>query len=228
MFHQRWTRDGATLSTAMEPFSALLKDRVKQNAAETNQVASIFARVAPPGSGVEVYGELYREDHNYNLRDLIGEPDHASAYTVGLRRAWLTDERVVRAITIEAANGRISPIQRIRSQAPIYIHTALTEGHTFLGQPLGSSAVFGGGGITAVVEQIAAQRSYSVEGGLRRTVQQYEGGIYGGRLSGFYELSLRRNEQGHNGFHGWTIGVERGFGLERGGNLTIERTFQWR
>ena len=227
MFHQRWSRTAATLSTAMEPFSVLYKTQAGELAAETNQMASIFARLAPPGGGVEVYGELYREDHSANFRDLVGEPDHASAYSVGLRRAWLVEGGVIRAFTLEGANGRISHIQRVRDQAPVYIHTALTEGHTFLGQPLGSSAAIGGGGVTAIVEQIEAQRSYSAEASLRRSVQRYEGGTWNGRLSGFYGLSLSRKEIDKNRTGSWSIGADYGFGFERGVNLTLERSFRW-
>ncbi len=45
----------------------------------------------------------------------MGEPDHASAYMLGLRRVWRR-ESDVRAVTAEHANGRIAHLVRVRPQ----------------------------------------------------------------------------------------------------------------
>ncbi|HJQ21035.1 MAG TPA: hypothetical protein VJ867_11860 [Gemmatimonadaceae bacterium] len=225
VMQQRWTSESASMETALEPFGAIFKNSVRANAPETNQLASVFVRIAPPRAGIEVYGELLRDDHNVTVVDLFGEPDHESAYVVGLRRAWRNAQGAVRAVTVETANGRISHLQRVRPQASMYIHTAITEGHTNRGQLLGSSAVFGGGGTTVSYESVQESRSFGVEGSVRRSVQNWEGGTWNGRVSGFAELRVRTTRIVRDRPLGWSVGLDHGFGFERGTNLTLQQTF---
>ena len=101
------------------PFTGLLKasnPTGETSSKDYNQVASVFARVAPRGAGIEAYGELYREDHNVDFRDLVGEPDHQSAYTLGVRRAWLRADSVLSAFTFEVQNSRVSHLVRVRER----------------------------------------------------------------------------------------------------------------
>ena len=95
------------------PFSGLLKKYLRNPDApgpgNYNQVASVFMRIAPRNSPAELYGEFYREDHSWDKRDLIGEPDHDSAYLIGLVRNWFNEPAGNGGtLTLEIANSRIS------------------------------------------------------------------------------------------------------------------------
>lgn len=220
-FHVR--RDGSMTfgSVATLPFSGLLKVRSRDvDVGGFNQLASVFLRVAPPRSGGEVYGELYREDHNVDTRDLIGEPDHISAWVIGVRRAWHS-RTGVNALTIERANGRISHLIRVRSQGPIHIHTPITEGHTYRGQPIGSSGLIGGGGSTLAFTRVQQQRVLTFRLESRARAQSGEGGLWQDRRLGHYAGDVSVVQRGSRGNRAYGIGVQSGYGDSRRVNLTL-------
>lgn len=227
VFHVRGGPSRVSWATATLPFSGLVKTRSAAAEARVggyNQLASFFTRVSP-GGGVEVYGELYREDHNANSRDLIGEPDHQSAYTLGLRRAW-SHEATVSAMTFERVNGRITHLARVRGQGPMYTHSQLTEGHTFRGQPLGSVAALGGGSMAASWSRIEPARSWTVTTEIGSAVQDGEGGTFRGRMFGQYRLeALYMRAQGL-GSRGAGVGLEVWDGWRRSGNLTVHFRYE--
>ena len=160
-FHRFWPSGGLSASDLFIPFEGFLKQGLKGKDNPTdaggtpdNQLASAFARLRLPRSGIEVYGEYGREDHSANVRDLIGEPDHASAYTLGFMRAWpgaqpdkLTTARV------EVTNGRVSKLVGGRSELLFYEHAVIDQGHTQNGQLLGSPAVRDGGGFALAIDR---------------------------------------------------------------------------
>lgn len=157
-FHTPWPEDGLAADDFRTPFQGLLKRSLpldpELNPADDrrNQLANFFFRWVAPRSGAEVYGEYFREDHNYDARDLLLEPDHGSAYMVGVRRAWRpSPERMValRAEAMSAGPGHLTPV---RSQAPKLIHTGTVQGHTQRGQLLGGRAVYGGAGAIVAVD----------------------------------------------------------------------------
>lgn len=220
-FHARRTPGSLNWSNATLPFSGIVKSQSRDEAGgDLNQLASLFFRLAPPRAGVEAYGEFYREDHNANLRDLMGEPDHESAYMLGLRRAW-GDNRSVSALTFERANGRISHLVRVRSQAPMYLHGNVAEGHTFRGQALGSAAVLGGGGTLFAWSRIATERSRDIILEIRSNAQAGEGGSWNGRHTGEYNLHFGEKRLVRGKLYGATLGLRRGYGFNSGTNLSI-------
>jgi hypothetical protein len=223
-FHVRWAPGVVAARVLALPLKGLLKaanptGETSEN--DYNQLASLFARVAPPRSPIEIYGELYKEDHNLNLRDLAVEPDHATAFVVGLRharkRGTTTD-----AFTIEGVNGLNSHLIRVRQQGPIYTHGAVREGHTFRGQAVGSQAVTGGGGYTIAWHRIGMQHAYWAEAELQRTAQKEEGGSFLNTRSGFYSLRLGREVALAGRRTSTLVGIEPGFGLQRGRNFVLQ------
>jgi len=190
LFHVRRSPGALSWSTATLPFSGLLKAQSRDaTIGGYNQLVSVFFRMAPPGRGIEAYGELLRDDHNADLRDLAIEPDHASAFTIGARRVWASNGRMD-AVTIEHANARFSHLNRVRGQSPLYTHSSITEGHTFRGQPLGSSIVFGGQGMGLSWSRVAASRAFDAGIEIRSTAQNEEGGNLNGRQSGVYLMQF--------------------------------------
>src|SRR6476469_10516372 len=131
----------------MQPlFENLLKSRLDPNSTRPdNQIASLFARWAFPQSGVEMYGELGREDNAWDMRDLMLEPDHDMAYMLGLSRVWRRPAGRLFVVRGELLNTAISHLSRVRWQAPPYIHFPIILGHTQDGQLLGAPSGYGGG-----------------------------------------------------------------------------------
>ena len=65
--------------------SVLFSNFGDSSSVKENQLASLWFRWAPPGSGFDVYGEFGREDFAADLRDLILEPDHSASTNLGFR-----------------------------------------------------------------------------------------------------------------------------------------------
>jgi hypothetical protein len=142
-----------------KPFEAFLKEHVvgdpgrEANSSSDNQLASIFSRWVLPGRGFEVYGEFAREDHNWNARDAILEPDHAGFYGVGLRQAFVRSDGIL-GLRVEVVNLDPSTLQRERAQGGVYTHTRTRQGHTEDGQVLGAGfAAVNGNGLHLAIER---------------------------------------------------------------------------
>lgn len=127
-----------------------------------NQLASVFARWVLPRAGVEVYGELARDDHSYNARDLIVEPDHTSAYLLGGSRAWRRGRSLL-SLRAEWVNAQASHLQEVRNQGRFYRNSSVRQGHTHRGQLLGSPAGFGGGGSVVALEAFTPRGRWSAD-----------------------------------------------------------------
>jgi len=143
-----------------------------------NQVASVFARFAPPRSGFELYFEFGREDHSADARDLYLEPDHSSLTNIGFRQAWQKDNvlTAVRAevLTYEAAAGLRT---RVEGEGGAYTHSILRQGHTLNGQLLAADVGPGSGNAQIVtLEQFAPQGRWSAY--FRRAVAHETTEIY--------------------------------------------------
>lgn len=153
-FHAPWP-DDLLRAPIFSVFQGILKSSIATRSNPSgdvpgdNQIASIFFRWAMPPSGVEVYGEYGREDHNANIRDFWEEIDHDAAFMLGLQRAWGGGIRT-NVFRLEHANTRMGKLHPTRIQAPWYIHSVRVQGHTQRGQLLATPGGFGGGGTSIV------------------------------------------------------------------------------
>jgi hypothetical protein len=133
------------------PFENLFKQQVNDpsggdiSSLRDNQLASLFIRWAPPGSGFDVYGEYGREDYSADSRDLILEPDHAATVNIGFTKTWLS-HGVMRVLRGEVFNYESPSGDRTRKEGLIYVHGILRQGHTYRGQLLGADVGPGSGG----------------------------------------------------------------------------------
>ena len=162
-FHLLWTDDVLRSANLMKPITGLFKTgRIGASGnpfgtEPDNQLASVFARWVFPGSGggggFEVYGEYAREDNSWDLRDFELEPDHSAGYTLGFARTWARRHDVRLVLRGEVINTRLAPLRVFRAQAPFYYHTTATQGHTYMGQVLGSVAGNGGGGSVLALDR---------------------------------------------------------------------------
>lgn len=148
--HRPWPAGGPSL----DDFLRMLRSSQGMgalNVEQDNQLATAFFRWVAPRSGFEVYGEYGRDDYNGSLRDFIEEPDHIGGYTIGFRKISRRRDGRLLAVRAEIQNLQFSRLAQGRSWAPFYTHGGVRQGHTQLGQVLGSDAGLGGaGGVVAV------------------------------------------------------------------------------
>jgi capsule assembly protein Wzi len=155
--HQPWPAGGPSLNDLLHMLRAG-EGGGTVNALSDNQLATAFFRWVLPHSGFEVYGEYGRDDYNTDLRDFILEPDHIGGYTIGFRKVSRRGNGRLLAVRAEIQNLQFSRLAQGRGWAPFYTHSRVAQGHTQLGQVLGSDAGLGGAGGVVAVE------SYSPRG----------------------------------------------------------------
>jgi hypothetical protein len=150
-FHVVWLEDGLGWRELRKPFEGILKATLPRGPAADpgtstdNQLASLFLRWVLPRVGFEAYGEYGREDHNWDSRDAIMEPDHSAAFGVGLRKAWERGNNRIIAVRAEAFDYHLPVLAVYRTHLGTYHHNYLRQGHTHRGQLLGTGIGVGGG-----------------------------------------------------------------------------------
>ncbi len=111
---------------------------------EHDQLLSLFGRWVLPESGFEVYWEWARNDHSWELRDFLLEPEHSQAYTLGLQRASeLSGDRIL-ALRAELTHLEADPTFQVRGRGTYYAHGIVTQGYTQKGQIIGAGIGPGG------------------------------------------------------------------------------------
>ncbi len=112
--------------------------------ANTNGLFSLYGRWVFPQAGVEVYGELARDDWAADFQDLMREPDHAMGFTIGLQRVWALASHWVR-VRVEATD--LAPLRPPRSwrPAPVAFYTHgdnlfYTDDGQYIGAAIGPGA----------------------------------------------------------------------------------------
>jgi hypothetical protein len=165
-FHTPWNHGTLSDVPWTRTFEAFLKDRLPSSVTNPNgdnpdnQLASLFFRWAFAPTGFEVYGEFGREDHSGDFRDLAAEPDHDSAYLLGLQRAWLSKQQgSIGVFRMEILNSRLS---HLMGQTPWYVHNFIRQGHTERGQLLAAPGGYGGGGASFAYDRYTAGRRSTI------------------------------------------------------------------
>jgi len=167
VFLAPWPAGGLGSDELLQPFQGLFKGSLSRSIREdidsvgVNQLASVFFRWVHTRAGVELWGEFAREDHSYDLRDFILQPDHSSAYTLGGRKVWRRGERI-RALRAEVLNARVTHLSQVRGESPFYIHATVRQGHTQRGQFLGSPSAFAGLGSVVAFDSYGPGGRWSV------------------------------------------------------------------
>jgi hypothetical protein len=169
-FHMAWPSTGIGWRELRKPFEGILKATLPREGnvpnpdpgqSSDNQLASLFARWVLPSAGFEVYGEYGREDHNWNTRDLLLEPDHSATYGIGFRKAWRKTNDRITALQAEIMNYQTSLLLVHRIEGGIYLHGYARQGHTHRGQLLGAAigAASGSGGVLSLERYTMGGRS---------------------------------------------------------------------
>jgi hypothetical protein len=142
--HSVWPRTGLPPSYFKKPFEAFLKSHLggdfeQQLGSTDNELAAAFGRWAFRGTGLEVYGEYGREDHSYDLRDLVQEPDHQRVYSLGLAKTFGNAANDFSVLRLEIMNFELPPLATtLRGEGSIDTHSHIQQGHTNRGQALGA------------------------------------------------------------------------------------------
>ena len=106
---------------------------------DADQMISLVGRWVAPHDGLEVYVEWARNDFAGNLRDLLIQPDHSRAYTLGLQKR-LDSRGGPWRVSLEVTTLGSSPVSLLRGQAPtFYAHPRILEGYTNRGQLMGAA-----------------------------------------------------------------------------------------
>jgi hypothetical protein len=222
-FQSVWPKEGIPRSYLTKSFSSILKKNVKPSlgfldpqGGGDNQLASVFARWMLPRSGFEVYTEYGHEDHNYNLRDLVQEPDHSRTLGLGARKVIRADSLHVSAFRAEMIDYELPTLARNRGEGGIYIHGLLAQGHTSLGQVIGADAGVGTGGASTVAwDRFTPRNALSVS--VSRVVRQQTGVFY---LDGipnptsdnlFYSVAANGSHRFSAAELAWGVGLTRDF-----------------
>jgi hypothetical protein len=179
-FHLVWPRGGPPQSYFTRVFESILKrgltasPDLTDTLSKENQLASAFARWVFPQNGFEVYGEYAREDHNYDTRDLLQEPDHSRSYGLGFRKIVRADSRHLSAFRAELINYQFPTLARHRIEGGIYGHVTLRQGHTNRGQILGADAgVWSGAASTLALDRYTPRGRTTLS--FQRTVRRESG-----------------------------------------------------
>ena len=102
-----------------------------------NQLASVFGRWVFPASGLEIFFEWAREDHENSWEMLIREPDHTQAYTLGLQKVFRRGDRWVRLHGEYTDLQEFRPASSVRGNPTYYLH-GRDLSYTYQGQLLGA------------------------------------------------------------------------------------------
>lgn len=179
-FHERWPRrgfsganfaligEGILKSTLPAADSGGLEGESRPN----NQLASVFARWG--AKSAEVYAEMGREDHSYDRRDLVVHPDHVGSLMVGFQRTHTSRSGILQSTHLEWVSFRKTVSERARDGGATYVHGAIPQGHTHLGQPLGVPGVTGDGSVMRLAHVRYSPRGSS-SFNLRRVLRNARG-----------------------------------------------------
>jgi len=117
-----------------------LGDRNEEDLRKSDQNLSLFARWVMPESRAEVYVQFGRNDHAWDWRDAIAEPEHTQAYIAGFRKlipfGKATDEFIQAGVEFTHLEG--SSTQRLRDYPFWYAHHNVVAGYTNNGQVFGA------------------------------------------------------------------------------------------
>ncbi len=149
-FHQYIPEEGLELSDYISILEAFQKTSLKSSQNQggndvKNQLASVYFRWAFPESNAELYGEYFREDHSWDFRDFLMQPDHDRAYTIGIQKIVESDR--IDFVKINAEINSLVPnrIDDVRPQTYYYRHSRIVQGHTNGGEVLGAAVGPGSG-----------------------------------------------------------------------------------
>ncbi len=122
---------------------------------DKDQLFSLFFRWALAESGFEVYGEWSRNDHAWDLTDLVLEPGHSEGFTLGLQKSVELGGSRLLAISTELTRLERSRTREVRASPVYYTHHIVRQGYTHEGQVIGAGIGPGGNAQHAAIDLYA-------------------------------------------------------------------------
>lgn len=104
-----------------------------------NHLTSLYARWVWPESEMEIYGEYFRDDFAYDMRDLLMEPRHNSGYAFGFQKLIFAPLAHFYRVNVEFTNMTPSNLEVVRPQNYFYTDRLVRQGHTNQGQLIGAA-----------------------------------------------------------------------------------------
>jgi len=199
-YHRLWPDDGIRGLNILRPLESLLKEGVPDadQRDPDNQLASLFFRWNFPADGFELMGEYMREDHSFDLRTFILEPDDLRAYFVGFQKAWATQGDEIVTLRGEVMNAESTHRARsgsrvgTRTRYALYQHAWIRQGHTHRGQLLAAPYGHGGAASLLAVDRYdeTGRISLEWERGMRGDQTDANGGPSPGYTDVVHSLAL--------------------------------------
>lgn len=173
VFYRTLPPEGIPVNDLFRVFEAFSKisfvsDDTPSGDDEFSQMLSLHGRWVFPESGFEVYGEWSRNDHSWNLRDAIGEPEHSRGYMAGIQKIFGLSNSNLFAINAELVHLETSKTQNVRAHPSYYSHHIVHQGYTHKGQILGVG--YGPGSNSQILNGKYYFRDGKISGWFRRTV----------------------------------------------------------
>ena len=105
-----------------------------------DEIASVFIRWLLQKDHAELYFEYGREDHSYNLRDFLIQPDYSRAYILGLRKLFPLNKGKDSYIQLIIELTQLETNMTNTGRASRYVwfaHGQVLQGYTNEGQSIG-------------------------------------------------------------------------------------------
>lgn len=116
-----------------------------------------------PKYNAEVYFEFARNDNAANIRDLILEPEHSSAYTFGGSRLFNLSNKQFLQVKLEVTHLQIPYTFLLRDEPSWYVHLiSPRDGYTNLGRYIGAGIGPGSNSLTFDVSYVKKMSSFGV------------------------------------------------------------------
>lgn len=153
-FYEYWPEGGLSLqdiTRIYEPFYKIefVSDDNPSGSDEASQMFSLMLRWFFPSYGSEVYAEFARNDHALDYRDLVMEPEHATAFTLGaIKSSDLGSRRFLTYhFELTQIEGRKTMLYRggYYRMGHYYTDNIVRQGYTQQGQVLGAGIGPGSG-----------------------------------------------------------------------------------
>jgi hypothetical protein len=198
-----------------------------------DQIFSLFGRWVFPRDGFELYAEWARAALPSSFVDLLKEPEHTQAYTLGLQWAKPVTERGVARIQSEVTYLEESESITDRPGKSYYVSRSVVQGYTNRGRILGAAIGPGASSQWIALDYLAPAWRVGIVGGrirwdddvyYNKPGRQYvaqDVSIYGGVRAGLRLLGLDVAGE-------WTRGNRMNYlfqnpEIEPFGNLAVDR-----
>ncbi len=169
---EQWMPPVIDFASLVRPFSGILNHPgagdENLNLQSENGLASAFFRWTIPKSGLDLFGEFYREDFNLDFRGLLEKPDDFGGYMLGMQYATVPSKDRIQVVRLEVANGQISQQEKGQHgfsplyDYALYTHSDVVQGHTQRGELLGAPDLYGGAGLRVAYENFTPEGRRSV------------------------------------------------------------------